>query len=296
MEIIMTLASKYQGVLLIYDFIREFYAHKLTPPTNIIGMIDAYKIYLECQNVSIESSQRSFRPILDEEVPWNHKEQVKYMSKIYARRHTYILDIVFFGKVEDEARRESLRKRPKSEICYLFLINVNTQKLYVIPINYYYDPIVRCYRKFKEPKEVTTEDVLNKLIELLTRENIQLKHLISDADRRFTASLFIEFLERYNIDHKIQQVNACYPVHSLIGILNRVVKTIRRWALWNRLDFYPETIQNLINMYNDKEHRTLSDLIGLPLSPNDVDSNYVYENILVYSIQKQNLLTTTRRG
>ena len=138
------------------------------------------------------------------------------------KRHTYIIDIVFFSKLEDELKR----LRSKSEICYLFLININTRKLYAIPINFSYDPILRGYRRFKDPKEVTAEDVLNKLIELLTRENIPLKHLISDADRRFTSRLFKEFLERYGIDHKIQQINASYPVNSLISILYRVVKTI----------------------------------------------------------------------
>ena len=50
MEIIQSLASR-EGLMLIYDFIREFYKHDL--PTNIIGMLDAYKIYLECKNVPI---------------------------------------------------------------------------------------------------------------------------------------------------------------------------------------------------------------------------------------------------
>ena len=32
----------------------------------------------------------------------------------------------------------------------------------------------------------------------------------------------------------------------------------------------------------------------MPLTPYMVDSNFVYENVLVYNIQRQNLLTTTR--
>ena len=179
---------------------------------------------------------------------------------------------------------------------FIYYFNINTRKLYAIPINFSYDPFFRAYRKFIEPKEVTAENVLNKLIELLSRENILLKHLISDADARFTSKTFKKFLENHGIDHKIQQINVGYPVHSLISILNRVVKTIRRWVLWNRLDFKPKNMQMLINFYNNKEHKGLSDIIGIPVSPNIVDSNYVYENILVYNIQKRNLITTTRPG
>ena len=289
-EIIQTISKKSE-MLLIYDFIREFYEYPV--PTNLIGMLDAYKIYLDCKNVEIrQEAPKPFRPILDAEPTWDHEEQAKYMSKIYGKRHTYIIDLVYFGNIQDEIQK----KRDKAEICYLFLININTRKLYVIPINFSYNPILRGYRSFGKPKEVTAGEVLGKLIELLTKENIPLRHLISDADRRFTSKAFQEFLENYGIDHKIQQINSGYPVHSLISILNRVVKTIRRWVLWNRLDFYPETIQNLVDFYNDREHKGLSELIGKPVSPNIVDSNYVYENILVYNIQKQNLLTSSRPG
>ena len=47
-------------------------------------------------------------------------------------------------------------------------------------------------------------------------------------------------------------------------------------------------------MYNNLEHRTLSELIGMYMTPNMIDSNFAYENILVYNIQRQNLSTTTR--
>ena len=93
--IIRTISKRSEPMtLLIYDFIREFYEHAV--PTKIIGMLDACKIYLECKNVTIPeeggvSRGYAFRPILDEEVPWNHKEQAEYMSKIYAWRHTYIM-------------------------------------------------------------------------------------------------------------------------------------------------------------------------------------------------------------
>ena len=116
-------------------------------------------------------------------------------------------------------------------MCYMFLININTRKLYAIPINYSYDPFFRGYRKFGNPKEVTSQEVLEKLIELHTKERITLRHLISDADSRFMSGTFREFLERNRDDHKMQQINAGYPVHSLASILNRVVKTIRRWVL-----------------------------------------------------------------
>ena len=72
-EIIQTMSKKSE-MLLIYDFIREFYKYPV--PTNLIRMLDAYKIYLECKNIKVTPKEETkiYRPILDEEVPWDHKE------------------------------------------------------------------------------------------------------------------------------------------------------------------------------------------------------------------------------
>ena len=49
-EIIRTISEK-SKMMLIYDFIREFYEYDV--PTNVIGTLDAYKIYLEYQHITI---------------------------------------------------------------------------------------------------------------------------------------------------------------------------------------------------------------------------------------------------
>ena len=62
------------------------------------------------------------------------------------------------------------------------------------------------------------------------------------------------------------------------------------------LNFEPKYMQLVVDLYNDSIHKGLSNLIGMPVTPNMVDSNYFFENILVYNIQRQNLLTSTRKG
>ena len=91
-----------EGIMLIYDFIYELYDPQFRYygplPANIIGILVVNKICLECENIPIPESiirPDAFRPVLDEEVPWNRKEQVKYMFKIYGKRNTYIMDKIF---------------------------------------------------------------------------------------------------------------------------------------------------------------------------------------------------------
>ena len=86
-----------------------------------------------------------------------------------------------------------------------------------------------------------------------------------------------------------------YPIHSYLSILNRIVRTFRKWIVAYQIDVtnheeLRKDICKLTRMYNNSVHRGLSSVIGLPTSPNDVDANYVHENILVYNVQKHNML------
>ena len=87
------------------------------------------------------------------------------------------------------------------------------------------------------------------------------------------------------------------PTHSSLGIIDRVIRTIRGIAFnLNYGIITPSRMNYIVDLYNNAPHNTLSKYAGKLVSPNDVDNNEELEKFIVRRIQQENYNIMTQYG
>jgi hypothetical protein len=223
---------------------------------------------------------------------FNYRQQAKqYMLKVAAPRHTYIID--YFDMAN-------------SKISYLLAVNANTRKAYAITPPNTYQRADGTWVQGKYGNK-TAETAVKQLEELLRLTNGNVKHLISDQEAAFISHYFRTFCRDKGIELRVYHKNdlrhitdttdTSRGIHSTLGILDRVCRTIRgmHYNITGNASsaINPDLMQAILDEYNRSPHTTLSKVLskafGRPLSiaPNDVTDEL--EDILVQEALKHNL-------
>ena len=217
--------------------------------------------------------------------------------------HTYIIDLMF-----------------DHGLIYIIAINVNTKYLYTQLVN----------RELKanideQGNEINVEKItgtidtriyLEKLREMFTN-GFHPKHLISDGENAFGSKIATTFYKQHNITYQTVPRQAVTqqpsfmitnerdkrmqrktnPLHSSLGILDRVIRTIRDMAYnMNVVRITPKIMNNIVLQYNNAPHKALSKWLGFQASPQMVHDDYMLEEYIIRQITKANNAITNSYG
>lgn len=263
----------------------------ITPYNNIVGY-KSKKKYEVLHNLNTD-----LKPI-DNTTPSSFplKSNIKkYQLHKVAARNTYMIDLMFSGK-----------------LCYLVAINVNTKYLIVELMN-----AIKSEDEFTTKFSKKSKDV-NSYLRTLQRiidNGIRIKHLIGDGEKAFMSITardkfytpndidFIAVPRQYKtlfpdfIDNKF--ANKTDPLHSALGIIDRVIRTIRDMAYNMKIDpnkITPNIMNEIVNQYNNSPHNGLSKYAGFDVSPVMVQNDNELEEYIVRKICQCNYEIVNQPG
>ena len=209
------------------------------------------------------------------------KQSKSYMLRTVAPRHSFIIDYFFPGK-----------------FSYLLAVNINTRKSYAIPSPGIVQTGENRFTK-TETNNKTTDTAISQLNKLIKQTKI--KFILCDQEAAFKSDAFhrlctnngikiIHYIKN-NVKGLIETNEASRGNHGALSILDRLCRTIRRmnYNLGNSSDIPPDIMERLIQEYNNSPHKTLSDIVGFPISPNEVDANKRIEDEIVFNRIRDNL-------
>ena len=201
--------------------------------------------------------------------------------------HTYFIDYMF-----------------EFDYCYLIAINANTRYLYVQPVNTIIQQDGRIHSA--GTKNLKTSRFFQKALKkLITHAKwFDPKVLIGDEEPAFISSDTKQFLKSYGIkfiavprmrlnvspDWKTKkQPTKTDPLHSSLGIVDRVIRTLRDMAYNAEIEkIDPVVMQDLVDMYNKAPHEGISRFAGNSISPEDAQSDPELEKFIIRRILQSN--------
>ena len=213
----------------------------------------------------------------------------KYSLHTISPRYSYIIDLMFENR----------------KYCYLVAININTRKLWVectnlIKINLkkndnetdedFKERLEKAYEA-KITKEMKSTENYLKALQTMMNKGMVVKNLKGDGEKTFISNdaktfyknhginfitvrrqitKYPDFMQDLNMVKKLKDE----PYHSSLGIIDRVIRTIRDIAFnLNVREIDPSVMEYIVNLYNNHTHTTLSKYAGIKVSPNDVNNN-----------------------
>lgn len=227
------------------------------------------------------------------------KQNIKqYQLHKVAKRYTYLIDLMFVDK-----------------LCYLIAINVNTKYLFAGLMNntVFNDndtDDVKVKRFSKASKDTPT---YLRTLEHLIQSGMKVKYLSGDGESAFDSydawSFYtkhgITFTEvpRLQMGHypdfmkREQKQVKTDPMHGSLGIIDRVIRTIRDMS-YNLQEgtITPDVMNEIINQYNNAPHKTLSKYAGFQVSPKMVQEDPDLEEFIVRRILQKNYLIMSQPG
>ena len=253
--------------------------YRETPNTNLIGFKSKNKVQTLQQlypniNEPTHTIPSSF-PL---------KQNIKqYQLHKVSPRYTWLIDLMFVDK-----------------LAYLVAINVNTRYLCVEIIN---DEINE--NKFAKNNKKSTTYYLRALQKMID-SGIKIKYLLGDGECAFNSKFaWDNFYKPNNIEFDTvpRQQIGCYPdfmkkeqkqtktnpMHSSLGIVDRVIRTLRDMAYNMKIGIItPNVMNELVKQYNNSPHKTLSKYAGADVSPRMVNNDYDLECYIVRRICQDN--------
>ena len=129
------------------------------------------------------------------------------------------------------------------------------------------------------------------IIDSKTNKRLPMNEFIPVA-RQITK--YPDFMQELNMVKKLKSE----PTHSSLGIIDRVIRTIRDIAYKSGVkEINPRIMNDIVNLYNNTPHSTLSKYAGMPVTPNDVDDeNPELEAFIVRKIQQENFNIMSKFG
>jgi len=238
------------------------------------------------------------------------QNQKSFSLHTIAPKDSYLIDLMFENKI----------------ICYLVCININTRKLWVELTNMTEEDIeneenkneIKDEQRLKKIQQKTTSAYINALKKIMKKTSI--KYLKGDGEPAFKSknaenlyktkginknnenkfievnrqiTKYPEFMKDLNMVKSIKSE----PTHSTLGIIDRVIRTIRDIAY--NLGFgiiTPKRMEYIVDLYNNAPHDTLTKYAGQPVSPNDVDNDEKLERFIVRRIQQENFNIISQYG
>ena len=197
------------------------------------------------------------------------------------------------------------------KLCYLVCINVNTKFLAVELMNESRDAL-----PFHKGSEVLNEEGftvqfskqskdVNSYIRSLQRiinKGVRIQHLTGDGEKAFNSRIANRFYRDNHIDFSPvprqpttlfpefvnnKFANKSDPLHSALGIIDRVIRTIRDMAYNMKIDpnhITPNIMIEIVNQYNNAPHSGLSKYAGFDVSPLIAQNDKELEDYIVRKI------------
>ncbi|KAK8881859.1 hypothetical protein M9Y10_044495 [Tritrichomonas musculus] len=192
----------------------------------------------------------------------------KYQLHKVAKRHSYIIDLMFVDK-----------------LCYLVAININTRFLIVEVMNrILFDSSINedenKDKLIKFGKYNKSAETFIKTLDKIIQSGTIIKHLTFDGEGAFVSSLAKQYYRNHDIEYSTaqrlqmgsypdfmkreQQRVKTDPMHSSLGLIDRVIRTIRDMAYnMNVGTITPSIMNEIVNQYNNAPHKTLSLYAGI---------------------------------
>ncbi|KAK8839238.1 hypothetical protein M9Y10_032167 [Tritrichomonas musculus] len=223
---------------------------------------------------------------------FNLKSNIKrYQLHKCASRNTWIIDLMYCDK-----------------LCYLVAINVNTKYLYVELMNDKID-----INKFSK-KDIKSTFTYLRTLDRMINKGMNVKHLIGDGEMAFNSREARDaYYNSKGIDFKPvpRQIMGVYPefmqkernaaktdpLHGSLGIIDRVIRTIRDIAYNMKIGIItPNIMSDIVKQYNNSPHKGLSKWAGFSVSPKMVNDDPDLENYIVRKINQENYNVMNKPG
>ena len=209
----------------------------------------------------------------------------KYSLHKVGPRGAYMIDFMFHKKY-----------------VYLVAININTRYAMVEMTNVSASNENESQERVLSKDAKTTSSYLRALKKMIDDVKFMnpIRHLTGDGESAFKSNLAMKFYEQYNITFhpvsrmKIEGKKGTDPLHSSLGLVDRLIRTIRDMIFNAELEMTPLAIKEMIRQYNNAPHRTLSQYIGFDVSPLMVQRDKDKEEYIVMKINKENIQTRMR--
>ena len=202
----------------------------------------------------------------------------RYRLHKVAPRGTYMIDLMFNKK-----------------LVYLVAININTRYAMVELTN-----ITNTEGEVLKADSKTTYSylrALNKMMNEAQEQNNPIVHLTGDGESAFTSRVAQSFYNENGITFhavprmKIEGKKGTDPLHTSLGLIDRLIRTIRDMLFNAKLPMTPKATKEMITQYNNAPHSTLSKWIGFEVSPLMIQQDKDKEKYIVMKINKTNLQT-----
>ena len=180
------------------------------------------------------------------------------------------------------------------ETTYLIAIEVNTRKLYAQPTNVIVDGDF--FSSSKNSKN--TEQYLQALQEIIN-QGAEIKALKGDGESAFTSKKSLRFYKNHGItfipvDRLILANGSTDPSHTSLALIDRAIRTIRDMAYNVGKQLEPSIVHQLVMIYNQTPHSTLSKLMGFDVSPDLASSDPELETEIARRLAANNYQITLR--
>ena len=219
----------------------------------------------------------------------------KYALHKVASRNTYLIDLMF-----------------EQKFVYLVAININTRYLFVELMNKVINPNKNAYGN----KNTKTTAKYIRCLENMMINGMSVNYLSGDSEKCFTSNDAQNFyfannitfipVERLNKTQNVFRVNQhtmsnaklrTIPNHNSLGIIDRVIRTIRDMAYHMEVNVItPQIMPDIVLQYNSAPHQTLSYYAGFDVSPKMVNDDAELENYIVRKICQENYNIKSQYG
>ena len=287
-----------------YDYYIEQHNRKFQRINNFTTTINfnepLYPCFKSKEKISkLRDKGVTFKEVKDETVnSFPLKKNLKrYGLHMVALPYSYLADLMFENMT----------------YCYLVMININTRKLWVIQTNFTKpteDELQNLSneelkKKIREGMK-SSESIINAMNQLI-KQGMKIKYIRGDGESAFNSQLTKGFYERNNIipcfnvprikttfpsfmnDYNMVKKQKTEPNHSSLAIIDRVIRTLREMAYNMQIRLItPDIMHQLVYLYNNSPHSTLSKYAGQLVSPNDVDNDPELEDFITRRIKQEN--------
>ena len=246
--------------------------------TGLIGFKSSDKVK------ALQKIKHDLKPNNQQKSSFPLKKNIKeYQLHKVSSKDSYLIDLLFIY-----------------HLCYLVAININTRYLYVKLTNIEFNEGV-----FSKKDKKSSKQYLNALRAMIDN-GMKVKYLSGDGEKAFNSTEAQQFYLTHGIVFKSvpRQISGAYPdymkleqnqgnktspLHSSLGLIDRVIRTIRNLAYNMNIGLItPNVMNEIVYQYNNAPHKTLSKYAGYSVSPQQVQDDPELEKFIVRKIIQEN--------
>lgn len=244
----------------------------------------------------------------NEDKPTNYfplKDNKQFHLHKVSSPNSYMIDLMQSGK-----------------FMYLIAININTRYLFAECMN----NSVNFYLNDTEKQDIfsksskTASSFLNCLTKMM-KNGMKPEFLTGDGEKAFASDAAKNFYRSngitwidirrqkrgvyedfyYNDRNQVKNVskdkNRTDPLHSSLGIIDRVIRTLRDMAYNSEIGVIePSDMKQLVELYNNAPHQSLSYYAGCSVTPNKVQHDSDLETFIMRRICQENYNVQQKEG